>query len=227
MKELADPETSPLIKVDPEKLQKDRAAKANYERWRKAVSQCIADVGEHQRLLNECKTLTQTVSELESAVGELDQELTGTLQANQAEAQSKVDELRNLTQNIQRWVDHANQIASKKLRVSQKHNDLTMSMTALDSGGRDLRTVERDLDQKRDEKDTLNKRISRLQKEMMQFNNKVTNLTTSASRTEQLVKDREAKFAKDKQSSIRRTELNEKINQWQDEEKKVRIFEDI
>mmetsp|Transcript_27257 Transcript_27257/g.40242 ORF Transcript_27257/g.40242 Transcript_27257/m.40242 type:complete len:1418 (-) Transcript_27257:229-4482(-) len=221
MKELADPEISPLIKADPEKLQKERAAKANYERWRKTISQCIADVGEHKRLLLESKTLNMTIAEFESAAEALNQEITGTLQANLVEEQTQVDELRLLTQSIQRWVEDVNRIASKKLRVSQKYNDLTMSMTALDTGNRDLRTVERDLEQKRDEKDTLNKRVSRLQKEFMQLNTKAANLSASASRTEQLVKDREAKFAKEKQALMRRTELNEKINQWQDEEKKI------
>jgi hypothetical protein len=38
---------------------------------------------------------------------------------------------------------------------------------------------------------------------------------------EQIAKDKEAKFKEEQSSALRKTELNDSIRQWQEEEKKV------
>ena len=180
MNELADPARSALFNLDPAKLQRDRSTKTNFERWKKAVSRAMGDVVEHMRLQVEVQNTAQVVRELESALSEQERGLLA-LKSEKAELQSDVDDLRHLSDCAKRWVVDAGRIASKKERINEKNNDLTMSMSVIDSGNRDLRTVERDLDEKREEKDALMGKIARLNKEMTQINSRVASLSTQVS----------------------------------------------
>jgi len=177
MEELADPARSVLLKNDPDKNKQNRSIKRNFDQWRKAVSECMGDVTEHKRLVLEAKNLANTVKELEKAASEQEHDLTS-LKADKADLQATVNDLRQLSDASKRWVEDAIRISRKKGQINRKNDDLSMSMTALSTGGnRNLRTVERELDEKREEKDTLMGRIARLNKEMTQINTRVANLS--------------------------------------------------
>lgn len=180
MNELANPARSALFNIDPAKIQRDRSTKTNFERWKKAVSRAMGDVVEHMRLSVEVQNTAQVVRELESALSEQERGLLA-LKSEKSELQSDVDDLRHLSDCAKRWVVDAGRIASKKERINEKNNDLTMSMSVIDSGNRDLRTVERELDEKREEKDALMGKIARLNKEMTQINSRVASLSTQVS----------------------------------------------
>lgn len=178
MDELMDPAVSSLFKTNPKKVQRNRTTKKNFERWRKTISNSMGDISEHKRLVVESQNLTNTVKELEAAVAEQEQELL-TLNTDKDDIQSRVDDLRVLSDLTKRWVEDANRMSTKKMRINSKNDDLSMSMTAMSTmaGNRDLRTVERELEEKREEKDTLMTRIARLNKEMTQLNTRVSNLS--------------------------------------------------
>jgi len=219
MKELADPTRSAIFQDGPD-LQRDRATRKNFERWRKTVSNGLAAITEHKRLVGESQNLANSMKELESAVSELEQDLVS-LKADNADLQSEADGLRQFVDFAKRWVEGANKISSKKISINQKSDDLTMSMTALDTGNRDLDTVTKDLEEKREEKDMLGTKTIKLNKEMTTLNTKVSNYSTSAARLEQVLKEKEHKFKEEQRSTTRKKELNESISKWQEEEKKL------
>jgi DNA repair exonuclease SbcCD ATPase subunit len=243
IKMLADPEKSPLIKVDPVKLAQDKAAKKNYDRWRKTVTQKMHDVAEANRLENETKQLSKSVKDLEIEITDLSSSLAN-IDSEKEAVQKEECELKKLLDASKRWSETARAIESKKSRISQKNEDLTLSMTASTIDTRDVRTVERELDEKREEKDLYMSKIARLNNELNALNTRITNFTASvsfvcghgailtllftlclpqATRMEQRVKELETKFSKEQKDVIRKNELNEKIRQLQDEDKKVSI----
>lgn len=179
MKELADPSRSAIFQDSPA-LQRDRATKKNFERWRKTVASGLPAITEHKRLVVESQNLLSSVKELESVVSELEQDLAH-CRADKSEAQGDVDGLRHLVDHTKRWLETANRISSKKIRINQKKDDLTMSMTALDTGNRDLDTVSREIEEKRDEKDLLATKIKKLNREMTALNTRVGNFTVQVS----------------------------------------------
>ena len=179
MNALANPATSALFAIDPEKLQRDRSTKTNFDRWKKTVSQGMGDLAEHKRLSVEIRKNDLAVKDLESSLTNKEQELMS-LKSAKTELQTEVDDLRHLSDCAKRWVVDAGRITLKMTRINQKNEDLKMSMTAVDAeaANRDLRSVERDLDERREEKDALMGKIARLNKEMTQINTRVASLST-------------------------------------------------
>ena len=180
IKMLADPEKSPLIKVDPVKLAQDKAAKKNYDRWRKTITQKMHDVAEANRLENETKQLSKSVKDLEIEITDLSNSLAN-IDSEKEAAQKEECELKKLLDASKRWFETARAIESKKSRISQKNEDLTLSMTASTIDTRDVRTVERELDEKREEKDLYMSKIARLNNELNALNTRITNFTASVS----------------------------------------------
>lgn len=182
MNELANPARSALFAIDPDKLQRDRSTKTNFERWKKTVSQGMGDLAEHKRLSIEIRNNDLAVKDLESSLTKKEKDLKS-LKSAKTELQTEVDDLRHLSDCAKRWVVDAGRITLKTTRINQKNEDLKMSMTAVDAdaGNRDLRSVERDLDERREEKDSLMGKIARLNKEMTQINTRVASLSTQVS----------------------------------------------
>ena len=182
MNDLANPVSSAIFAVDPEKIQRDRSTKTNFERWRKTVSQGMGEYAEHRRLSVEVLSNDLAIKEMESSLGKYENELQS-LKSKKAEMQAEVDDLRHLSDCAKRWVVDAGRIASTRVRIDQKSEDLKLSMTSIDSnsGMRDLRCVEKDLDRKREEKDNMMGIIARLNKEMSLINTRVASLSTQVS----------------------------------------------
>jgi hypothetical protein len=76
------------------------------------------------------------------------------------------------------------------------------------SGGRDLRTVERNVNARGEEKENLMKTIAQLNKERSALNNRILTLSTQASNAEQLLlaNQKEQMCVSDQQASVKKVE---------------------
>lgn len=97
------------------------------------------------------------------------------------ELQKEVNDLRALLDSARRWNEDANRIADKRMKIGQKRVNMNLNMPHNDQ--RDLRTVERQVTQLSDEKDTSATRINALNKEMSILNAKIADLSERVSLT--------------------------------------------
>lgn len=223
MVELADYNESPLIKVDPLIIEAQRALKMKFQTWRKKVSVCMNDVNNYQRIVSEANELEPVMEELEKSLS-TKKENASKAKNMVAECQTEVEELRQLLDHSRRWSENANRIGDKNMQINQKQYDLNMSMSNIggDGGGdRDLKSVERSLNEHVEEKDSYGNKINRLNKEMTNLNNRMTQLSDQAARMEKLVRDREAKFSKEQEAAERKKVLTSRISTIAEEEKKL------
>jgi DNA repair exonuclease SbcCD ATPase subunit len=207
-------ENSPLVKPD----EKNKTSRSHYQQWSKIVSENMNGVLDYKRLANEASALEQNVEELQSVLLEKTQELDQAKNSN-TDLQNEVDDLRDILECSKRWAEAAGRIAEKRMQVNQKQLDLSMSNA--DIGGRDLKTVEKELQERVDKKEMHSSQINRLNKEMSGINNRIATLSTQATRCDQLARDKEAKYVKDQELSERKLVLGDKIASFAAEEKKV------
>jgi chromosome segregation ATPase len=198
-------ENSPLVKPD----EKNKTSRSHYQQWCKIVSENMNGVLDYKRLANEASALEQNVEELQGVLSEKTQELD----------QAKNSNTDLQTECSKRWAEAAGRIAEKRMQVNQKQLDLSMSNA--DIGGRDLKTVEKELQERVDKKEMHSSQINRLNKEMSGINNRIATLSTQATRCDQLARDKEAKYVKDQELSERKLVLGDKITSFAAEEKKV------
>jgi chromosome segregation ATPase len=179
--ELGDKENSPLLQMSKEIVNSARAAKKNYQTWRNSINENMSDLMEHNRITAELGGLEATVNELEASVASHQAQLDA-LNDERIETQNEANDLRSLVELSKRWMDDAGRVSSKKLRISQKNADLSLSVTsATNTNNRNLRTVERDIELKMEEKDTLMSKVMRLNKEMTGINTNISNISTQVS----------------------------------------------
>jgi DNA repair exonuclease SbcCD ATPase subunit len=177
MNALLDEDTSKLLKVDQAAVEQYRNDKSTYQRWRKVIADNMDDVRVFRRMTDES-------TEAETATERLQADLTHhQAKANDqkellAESQPVADELRALVDAAKRWSEDANRIADKKIEINQKHADLSASTAHT---GRDLRTVEREMAEKMEDKDNLTNKINKLNKEMSSLNNLLSQLSSQVS----------------------------------------------
>jgi len=166
---------SEFVKFDEAEANRYREIKATYQRWKKIVSDNMDDLRDFRRI-------TIEVSDLEKELQTLDDDVTRNKtkldreKDRATEIQTEVDQLRELGNLAKRWSEDAGRIAEKRMQITQKYSDLNAS--AVDDGRRDLRSVEKDIDARTEEKDSLSNRISKLNKEMATLNNKISALST-------------------------------------------------
>jgi chromosome segregation ATPase len=172
--DLKDVERSVLLRSNRDKVEKSRAAKANYQRWRKAVSETMHDVLEFNRLTTEVKDIDVVVHDIEQEVAAHQSELDG-LSATCSELLTDADELRDLVDSTKRWTEDARRLSRKKMEIGQKQVDLSISTS--DMTDRDLETVEDDLSKRTAEKDELMNKINGLNKIMSELNTKIAQLS--------------------------------------------------
>jgi chromosome segregation ATPase len=83
-------------------------------------------------------------------------------------------DLRELFDMAKRWCDDGTKIAEKRMSIVQKQLDLN---TSLPETGRDLKTVERDIAKKSEEKEETASKISSLLKTQQAMMNKISSLS--------------------------------------------------
>lgn len=282
MKKLMDAESSPLLK--PSNLAKAEGARARlekYQGWKTELSGKMEDLLEYSRIKEECVALDKSVKELE-AERERRQDALNEAKEKCGEIDKEVADVRELVDMSKRWYEDAGRISEKRLQISSKHDtSMSMSMSVPDTAGRDMKTVERDLNDKREEKETMMNKIARLNKEMSTseleprvcllsfdlkhsshspsmcaillfsgiLNNEISQLSykvslagscdrkilfcleinrsdvvgmcLQADRTEKILKEKEARYAKEQEVTVKRAALTEKIEIIDAEDKKV------
>lgn len=150
------------------------ARKHMYETMRKSVEDKIDDLRDFRRLTGEADELEREIKRLTDIVVQCNTDLKER-SAKRDEAQAEVDELRAVLDMIRRWSDDAVRIAEKKLQAQQKQRDLNATLT---DSSRDLKTVDRQIVELREEKEGLANKIVRLNKEMSDFNHRISEVSS-------------------------------------------------
>jgi uncharacterized phage infection (PIP) family protein YhgE len=135
-----------LLKAD----ERNKTARSLYQNWRKVVSENMDDVLDYRRICKETATLDKNISDLDKNLQQLSDELnqaTDTKHNLQAES----DEVRQLLEDARRWAETASRIATKRLQVNDKQ--ISLSVTSGDLHGRDMQTVEADLEERMEAKE--------------------------------------------------------------------------
>jgi len=171
---MKDPETSELLRANRQQVEKSRAEKAEYQTWRKVVSETMHDVMDWTRMTNEAKDTEVTISDTEVDLSARQKDL-NTLREAIADLQTNCDDLRDLTDNSKRWTDDAVRVSRKKMDISQKKVDLSISTS--NNADRDLHQVEESLSKHQTEKDELNNKIVELNKLMTNLNARIANMS--------------------------------------------------
>jgi myosin heavy subunit len=179
MKALEDDED--LVGSDHTAEEQYRATLDKYQRWRKVVSERMDDLRDYSRMTSEAAELEKETSRLQDDIGHYQATLKDQ-RGKEAEVLSEKQELDTLAIAAKGWSGDATRIAEKRMQISQKNLDLTATATATDNT-RDLRTVEREVDELSEEKDNLSNKINRLNKEMTNLNTRFNQLSTQVSST--------------------------------------------
>lgn len=147
--------------------------KPKYEAWKRVVVSCMDDVRDFHRI-------GQEICELEKNTQVLVDDTTRTRDLLKKQEALKVDletddgDLRELLDMTKRWCDDGNKIVEKRMSIVQKQLDLNRSMPET---GRDLKTVERDIAKKLEEKEEIASKVSNLLKSQQSMIGKITSLT--------------------------------------------------
>lgn len=174
---LLDENTSKLLNIDHAAVEKFRTEKATYQRWRKVIEDNVDDVRDYGRMNDEWADVEMAIERLQA---DLDHHQSKALNQNEllVESQPAAEELRGLVDAAKRWSNDANRIADKKIEINQKLTDLSATTAHT---GRDLRSVEREMNDKMEEKDNLTNKINKLNREMSSLNNQISQLSSQVS----------------------------------------------
>lgn len=135
-----------LLKAD----ERNKTARSLYQNWRKVVSENMDDVLDYRRICKETTNLDKNISDLDKSLQQLSDELNqATDTKNNLQAES--DEVRQLLEDAKRWAENASRIATKRLQVNDKQ--ISLSVTSGDLHGRDMQTVETDLEERMEAKE--------------------------------------------------------------------------
>lgn len=173
---------------------------------------------DHKRLSTEIDTLKESIKE--------DEETHGRLQEEVKDLKTKVDEetddktsLQEAFDIVRRLSEEATKLASKKYQIKNKKEELNLE--APDVLGKDLTTVEYDLQTKTEEKEKLMNAVSSLHNELSQLNDAVNAATIKCTQAERIVRSKEEQYAQEQESSARKRELNASLKKYQEDEQKV------
>jgi DNA repair protein RAD50 len=215
MKSMA--ENSELVIGDPATQEKYQKSKVFYQNIRTKVGKEIDNHQEFRRLTDEVAVLEKELKRCSGEVLQLQTILKDKSEAKD-DLQKEFDELRNLCEITRRWVDDANRISQKKMDIKQKQSDLRVSVA---ESSRDFRTVERSIADLKEKKETLTNRIFRLNKEMTNLNMATANKSAQVAQHEKLVREKEERYAAELKASERKKELQTRIQEIGEEEKKI------
>lgn len=180
-------ENSPLLQTD----QKTKAARDKYKEWCDIVKDVSNDILEHQRLKNE-------VEEVETRARELDLQLISKreelkeAQASVASIQGETNDARDFYDAAKRWVESSARIAMQREQVNQKEIDFHHVTGVTD--GRDLKQVDKDLEDLNKKKDEYADKKNQLNTEMSAINDRVANYSLAATRLEDQLRSMQAKY---------------------------------
>jgi chromosome segregation ATPase len=175
---LSDESVSPFMKVDHNAVEQYRKEKSEYQCWRKIVSDNTDDLRDFHRIAKESAEMEKEIKRLEEDLS-VHRRVADEQKEKVAQSQTEADDLRGLADATKRLAEDANRIVDKKIEINTKNNDLSVNTGV--PGTRDLRTVERDMNNRMKEKDDLSSKINKCNKEMTLLNNKIAHLSTKVS----------------------------------------------
>jgi septal ring factor EnvC (AmiA/AmiB activator) len=114
---------------------------------------------------------------------------------------------------------HKGKIMNKKSQISTRREEL--KLIAPRASGKDLLTTEREVNAKMEEKDSLLNQISAMNKEISILNDSINQANISATRAENIVREKEQLYAQEQENSEKRKKLNESVAASQEKETKV------
>uniref|UniRef100_A0A7S4K6V4 Rad50/SbcC-type AAA domain-containing protein n=1 Tax=Odontella aurita TaxID=265563 RepID=A0A7S4K6V4_9STRA len=218
MKDLSDPETSEIILTCQQDAVKDSAAKTNYERWHTNIQNSMTDYLEYKRAVDEIETMERTVADGQGSLDRFKSDLAIATE-RASELREETSELRTVLDVAARLRDESERMFDKKTQISTKEEELAIA--APSSNGRDLDAVEREIQARNDEKDSLQQSITRLNRELTSINDRISRVTTQAAKAESMAREKEKRYKQEQEAAVKRTELNEVIVKCQQEEKKL------
>lgn len=145
-------ENSSLLQFD----ERNKAARSNYARWKSVVSENSQAVLEYRRIANEVHEMDSSLLQLDRAISESTQQLHDARE-KASESESEITPLRELLDAAKRWAEAASRIAEKRMQVRNKTSDL--SAATIDAKGRDLETVEREINERTEERERYNNKV--------------------------------------------------------------------
>lgn len=163
-----------LVQSDPNAQEQYRTIKATYQNMRKAVESKVDDLRDFRRMTGEAGDVEKEMKRLQDDISHYNATLKDQSDKRD-EAQAEVDDLRELVDTVRRWSDDANRVAEKKLQIHQKKLDLNATVT---DSTRDLKTVDRQISELKEEKETFSNKILRLNKEMSDINHRISEVST-------------------------------------------------
>lgn len=208
---------SGLVSTDQEQMDHFNSLKKKYEKYVKTLRNNAFQFSEYERLQKECSTVETELQQLRDELSTQQASLSD-LKSKSTDRHTELDELRDLVESSKRWADDAHRVKDKRMQINQKNDELSLS-TAV--SGRDLRTVEKELQKKVESKEEKINAINRLNKEMTELNNRVTQLATQASQNEALLREKEAKFAESEKATERKNELHLRLQKAKDDDAQV------
>jgi predicted nucleic acid-binding Zn-ribbon protein len=204
-------DTSPLLKVDP----KYRELKANYESWKTVLTGCMDDLRDYERMNQEMSEVDNQNHRLRDDVAHYQTKLRDQ-KKDTTDLQVADEELRELLDVTKRWSEDAGRISEKRAKIVQEQEVLTASNADF---GRDVTTVELELNRMNEEKDELANKISALNREMSGLNNRAAGFAAQAANMDRLARGKEETFAAERKNHERMAELSELLKDLIQEEK--------
>lgn len=138
---------SPLLEPD----EQNETSQSKYRRWKDIVAEHSQEILEYRRIANEVNDLETNIAALEDGLSESTSQLNDAKESA-SDIETQVASLRELLDSSKRWAEAASRIAEKRMQVNQKEIDLTIS-TGIDTKGRDLAAVERDMHDRQEERE--------------------------------------------------------------------------
>ncbi len=147
-------EQSPLVKVD----ERNKASKAKYIKWKEIVTENTDAIMEYHRITKEVHDLATNTTDLENRLSDSMRQLDNAKEAA-GDVETQVESLRDLLDSAKRWSEAAVRIAEKRMLITQKEEELDMSI-GVDTKGRDLMTVEREMNDRIEEREQHTAKVS-------------------------------------------------------------------
>lgn len=207
-----------IVALDQEKSQQNRTTKRQYEKWKQIVNDSIQDCQEFNRLRKEVEDLEQIIEEENLVLSTLKTELEG-VNMSQSALQTESTELHNFYGETGRLQDVATGVMDKENQIKSKEKRIELHTP--NNGGRDLMHVETDVNRRMEEKESIIKNVTTLNKEMNDLNQKIRLASDIVSSSKRTLQEKESQFQKDQENAIRKKSLQEKILESRNEEEKV------
>ena len=182
------------------------------------VSQNLIDWNEHKRITSELKELETELSAAEGAISSIETEHCDLAEKLQ-EIKCETDESSTLQEVANAFTAKANDINSKMNDINDKEDEI--ALLAPNASKVDQIALDKKVKNAMEEKDDLMNRITTLNDEASELNERISNASTQATRADRILKEREEKLKEQHASQEKKQNLNEVVNKCKDTEARL------